>query len=65
LIELHGGRVTLQSEPGEGTRVTCFIPATPPSQDAADAADAAAPDETAPDAALAEQTAEPEAAAGQ
>jgi signal transduction histidine kinase len=59
LIELHGGRVTLESEAGEGTRVTCFIPATPPSQDSA------TPDETAPDAALAEQAAAPEAAAGQ
>jgi signal transduction histidine kinase len=65
LIELHGGSVTLESEAGEGTRVTCFIPATPPSQDSADSADSATPDGTAPDAALAEQAAAPEAAAGQ
>jgi signal transduction histidine kinase len=62
LIELHGGSVTLESEAGEGTRVTCFIPATPPSQDSADSA---TPDEREPDAALAEQAAAPEAAAGQ
>ena len=71
LIELHGGRVTLESEPDEGTRVTCFIPATLPSQDSVDSvdsansADSAVPDEAAPGAALAEPAAEPEAAAGQ
>jgi signal transduction histidine kinase len=26
LIELHGGRVELESEPGEGTTITCFVP---------------------------------------
>jgi len=26
LIELHGGRVELQSEPGQGTTITCFVP---------------------------------------
>ena len=25
-IELHGGRVTLDSAPNEGTRVTCYLP---------------------------------------
>ncbi len=59
LIELHGGRVILESQAGEGTCVTCFIPATPPPQDSA------MPDEAAPDAAFAEQAAAPEAAAGQ
>ncbi|MBT3334299.1 MAG: PAS domain-containing protein [Rhodospirillaceae bacterium] len=29
-VELHGGRVLLESAPGEGTRVTCFLP---PKQD--------------------------------
>ncbi|HEV2301470.1 MAG TPA: ATP-binding protein [Stellaceae bacterium] len=29
LIELHGGSVTLESAPGEGTRVICRLPATP------------------------------------
>ncbi len=32
LVELHGGRVALQSKPDEGTRVTCFIPEEPPQQ---------------------------------
>jgi signal transduction histidine kinase len=27
LVELHGGRVTLQSQPGTGTSVTCHFPA--------------------------------------
>jgi signal transduction histidine kinase len=26
LVELHGGRVTLDSALGEGTTVTCFFP---------------------------------------
>jgi signal transduction histidine kinase len=26
LIELHGGRVELVSEPGQGTTITCFVP---------------------------------------
>lgn len=26
-VELHGGRVEIQSRPGEGTRVTCTLPA--------------------------------------
>jgi signal transduction histidine kinase len=26
LIELHGGRVELDSEPGQGTTITCFVP---------------------------------------
>jgi signal transduction histidine kinase len=30
LIELHGGRVELKSAPGEGTSVTCRIPARAP-----------------------------------
>ena len=30
LIELHGGRVELRSTPGEGTEVTCRIPARAP-----------------------------------
>ncbi|MEE8188683.1 MAG: PAS-domain containing protein [Kiloniellales bacterium] len=29
LVELHGGRVALESMPDSGTRVTCFIPADP------------------------------------
>ncbi len=29
LIELHGGRVTLESEPGRGTSVVCTIPTAP------------------------------------
>jgi signal transduction histidine kinase len=29
LIELHGGRVELASKPGEGTRVTCYLPESP------------------------------------
>jgi signal transduction histidine kinase len=33
LVELHGGRVELESMPGEGTRVSCFIPTDPPPQD--------------------------------
>ena len=65
LIELHGGRVTLESKTGEGTRVICFIPETPPAQDLAP------PDEAAPAAEAAEaaeavaRIAETEAAAGQ
>jgi signal transduction histidine kinase len=27
-IELHGGRIELQSEPGKGTTVYCRLPAT-------------------------------------
>jgi signal transduction histidine kinase len=34
-IELHGGRVRLESVLGEGTKVTCFLP---PRQNRADAA---------------------------
>ncbi len=30
-IELHGGRVELDSSPGSGTTVTCYLAATPPS----------------------------------
>ena len=26
LIELHGGRVEMQSKPGVGTKVTCWLP---------------------------------------
>jgi signal transduction histidine kinase len=37
-IELHGGRVQLDSAPGEGTRVTCFLP---PQQNRSQAATAA------------------------
>ena len=59
LIELHGGRVTLDSQAGEGTCVTCFIPASPPPQDSA------MPEEAATGAELAEPAAAPEAAAGQ
>ncbi len=29
-VELHGGRVSLESEPGQGTRVTCTFPITEP-----------------------------------
>lgn len=28
-MELHGGRVELQSEPGKGTRITCHLPERP------------------------------------
>jgi signal transduction histidine kinase len=28
-IELHGGRVVLESVPNEGTKVTCYVPQTP------------------------------------
>ncbi|MEE8292969.1 MAG: ATP-binding protein [Kiloniellales bacterium] len=35
LVELHGGRVELESMAGEGTRVSCFIPKDPPPQDSA------------------------------
>jgi signal transduction histidine kinase len=28
-VELHGGRVELASEPGKGTRITCWLPAAP------------------------------------
>jgi signal transduction histidine kinase len=59
LIELHGGRVMLQSTAGEGTHVTCVIPATPPPQDSA------FPDQPTPDDAFAVQAAAPEAVAGQ
>ncbi|HEX9769382.1 MAG TPA: ATP-binding protein [Kiloniellales bacterium] len=59
LIELHGGRVTLKSKAGEGTCVTCFIPAHPPPQDSA------TPDEAVPGDEIAEPVAAPEAAAGQ
>ena len=59
LIELHGGRVTLDSQAGEGTCVTCFIPASPPPQDSA------MPEEAATGAEPAEPAAAPEAAAGQ
>ena len=59
LIELHGGRVTLDSQAGEGTCVTCFIPTSPPPQDSA------MPEEAATGAELAEPAAAPEAAAGQ
>jgi signal transduction histidine kinase len=34
LVELHGGEVRMDSKPGEGTRVTCFIPEAPPAQEA-------------------------------
>ena len=30
LAELHGGTVTLASEPGRGTRVTVYLPLTQP-----------------------------------
>jgi len=59
LIELHGGRVTLDSKTGEGTCVTCFVPETPPSQDQA------VPGQAALDAEIVEPLAAPEAAAGQ
>ncbi len=59
LIELHGGRVVLHSKAGEGTHVTCFIPATPPPQDLA------VPDQAAPGGELAEPAVAREAAAGQ
>jgi len=59
LIELHGGQVTLESKSGEGTRVTCFIPETPPVKDLAPSEDRA------PAADVVERIAEPEAAAGQ
>ncbi|MDH5411232.1 MAG: hypothetical protein OEY16_07575 [Alphaproteobacteria bacterium] len=26
LVELHGGSVTLESAPGQGTRATCHLP---------------------------------------
>lgn len=29
-VELHGGRVSLESEPGQGTRVTCTFPVSEP-----------------------------------
>ena len=32
LIDLHGGLVTLESQKGEGTRVTCLLPRQPPEQ---------------------------------
>ncbi len=35
LVELHGGRVELESMAGEGTKVSCFIPKDPPPQDSA------------------------------
>jgi len=40
IVELHGGRVALESEPGKGTTVTCFVPDRPPPQDADADADA-------------------------
>lgn len=41
LVSLHGGWVRLESAPGDGTRVTCFLPADPrvaitPPEEAAD-----------------------------
>jgi signal transduction histidine kinase len=33
LIQLHGGRVVLESKPGRGTRVTCALPVTPVARD--------------------------------
>jgi signal transduction histidine kinase len=29
-IKLHGGRVELESEPGSGTRVVCYLPVVQP-----------------------------------
>lgn len=40
-ITLHGGWVRMESEPGKGTRVTCYLPSPP--ETAAGAPDAAAP----------------------
>ena len=43
IVQLHGGWVELQSEPGQGTKVTCHFPGGDPdagSSDAAEAADA-------------------------
>jgi len=34
LVELHGGRVELESSPAEGTRVTCILPVDPRMQKA-------------------------------
>jgi signal transduction histidine kinase len=34
LIKLHGGWVRMESAPGEGTRVTCYLPADPRRADA-------------------------------
>ena len=31
-VELHGGRIELESEPGVGTCVTCFFPLKPPEE---------------------------------
>jgi signal transduction histidine kinase len=25
-VELHGGRIAIDSRPGKGTRITCFMP---------------------------------------
>lgn len=34
-IKLHGGWVDIESSPGVGTRVTCYLPETPPDPEAA------------------------------
>ena len=36
LIELHGGKVVLESTPGEGTRVRCVLPAGPTDMSSSD-----------------------------
>ena len=41
LIELHGGRLDIQSEPGRGTTVSFDVPIRRPVQDGADQARAA------------------------
>jgi signal transduction histidine kinase len=48
LINLHGGYVRMESAPGEGTRVTCFLPTAPTeASDFAEAATAIEPDQAA------------------
>jgi len=37
IVELHGGRVVLESEVGAGTRITCLLPAAAPAAAAASA----------------------------
>ena len=43
LIQLHGGRILLESQPNLGTRVTCALPVMPAASDGADIGAAALP----------------------